>query len=533
MIRDRNCGRPVIPATRAQVRPESNSGKQLNAENLKAPESRDLYESISSTDYNGRSRRRHYKPISNASSSSVRDSIAPNLEPSSSLNNEISTRSKVTKHYENNYCFNVPSCNADHSTVQSRRTSSSGSLEAYSVFARRLRQQCSNVEVNQGFNVDHSQNGTTTQQMHENGLCAASETRPRRHRVHSVQTRQCPSAGLSFNATEWRDTFSESPIMARNDYVGSGQAMSSDNDQNVSMLRRSSSMRLGSRETRRIQGRYGTPENVERNVSIRRTHSVGHNRNRMVRQESSENLFTMLDRDSMDSEIRHHNGRRLWDSLRRSSSHRQVGTRVAMGQDQFFRTFRSLSDNRRRSDEIYQLNQDAVTDSGNFVEQRSLLLEDRRQRARSQVRALQHLSNNFRNLDGHERSCILAGHYHTGRCSCQNVGRTDESNTRASISRIIMLAEALFEVLDEIHSQSMALSSRASAVSLGPFPAPDYVVESMPRRIYKECEIVGSEEPAQCYICLMEYEEGDHMRVLPCQHEFHLTCIDKWLKEIH
>ncbi|GMN47651.1 hypothetical protein TIFTF001_016824 [Ficus carica] len=36
-----------------------------------------------------------------------------------------------------------------------------------------------------------------------------------------------------------------------------------------------------------------------------------------------------------------------------------------------------------------------------------------------------------------------------------------------------------------------------------------------------------------CYICLVEYEEGDRMRILPCHHEFHKTCVDKWLKEIH
>lgn len=37
----------------------------------------------------------------------------------------------------------------------------------------------------------------------------------------------------------------------------------------------------------------------------------------------------------------------------------------------------------------------------------------------------------------------------------------------------------------------------------------------------------------RCYICLVEYEEGDSVRILPCHHEFHKTCVDKWLKEIH
>ncbi|XP_006193681.2 E3 ubiquitin-protein ligase RLIM [Camelus ferus] len=34
-----------------------------------------------------------------------------------------------------------------------------------------------------------------------------------------------------------------------------------------------------------------------------------------------------------------------------------------------------------------------------------------------------------------------------------------------------------------------------------------------------------------CSICIMEYTEGNKLRILPCSHEYHVHCIDRWLSQ--
>eukprot|EP01018_Ginkgo_biloba_P004866 Gb_12188 [translate_table: standard] len=500
-------GNPLRTATMNQVGTEGGPQKYMNNGKVKFPEAHNLCESESSLNCIG-SRRSLFHAVSDASSSSTQVCRNQAFEPSSSFVSRSSDKGEITEHPVNNFCFSGPTSNREHSNVSLNRATSLGSSEAYSLFSRRLRCQSSNVDQNDQSDVDHIRNSTEPQQMQGNSSHDMCQSRLRQHSVHSMQARLRRYADLPLDALELGDSFCESSNVARGDNMNPRQDMAGDlnqardSDQNVSSVTSFPSMMTESRDTRRIQ-RRGTSEQVEGNASFRRTRSVGRLRNRVLRRTaSSEGSFGILQAHSTGRETRRHNGRRFWEALTRASSHRNIGTPATAAQDQFLRTLRSMSDSRRQREERTQINEDMPNNNGNVLENRSLYLEERRRRARSQVRALQRLSNSFENLAGHERSCILAGHHRTGRCSCQNVGRTDDSNTRASISRIIMLAEALFEVLDEIHHQSMALSSRSSVSSLGSFPAPDDIVESMPVRMYTKQEKIVNEDAAQvCPLC--------------------------------
>ncbi|KAI8362778.1 hypothetical protein BD560DRAFT_333840, partial [Blakeslea trispora] len=54
--------------------------------------------------------------------------------------------------------------------------------------------------------------------------------------------------------------------------------------------------------------------------------------------------------------------------------------------------------------------------------------------------------------------------------------------------------------------------------------APVLFVSTMASKVFRE-----EEEGESCAICLEEYDVGNELRLLPCQHQFHASCVDAWL----
>lgn len=53
-------------------------------------------------------------------------------------------------------------------------------------------------------------------------------------------------------------------------------------------------------------------------------------------------------------------------------------------------------------------------------------------------------------------------------------------------------------------------------------------IERLPTKVYNPAHNAGKTD---CQICFSDYNKGEKLRMLPCFHDYHVKCIDRWLKE--
>ena len=71
-------------------------------------------------------------------------------------------------------------------------------------------------------------------------------------------------------------------------------------------------------------------------------------------------------------------------------------------------------------------------------------------------------------------------------------------------------------------------TQHAPAAAPAPRALRKRILERLPRESYSR---EGTEsESSECVICITVFEEGEEIRVLPCKHVFHITCVDTWFE---
>lgn len=87
----------------------------------------------------------------------------------------------------------------------------------------------------------------------------------------------------------------------------------------------------------------------------------------------------------------------------------------------------------------------------------------------------------------------------------------------ASEEEIRQLPKYKFRKVDDSERFASEISGRCGGImtELGNDPPKEHVVQP---------------EDAECCICVSPYDDGAELRGLPCNHHFHLDCIEKWLQ---
>ncbi|KAG9339876.1 hypothetical protein JZ751_022189 [Albula glossodonta] len=110
----------------------------------------------------------------------------------------------------------------------------------------------------------------------------------------------------------------------------------------------------------------------------------------------------------------------------------------------------------------------------------------------------------------------------------RHAGRSRASRSRGSSRR--RANRGAFALLDDSQGNNYEAllafeESQGAAVSKNCLSQRE--IQRLPTKSYNPAYSAGKTE---CQICFCNYTEGEELRMLPCLHDYHVQCIDRWLK---
>ncbi|XP_056595905.1 uncharacterized protein si:ch211-59o9.10 [Triplophysa dalaica] len=120
---------------------------------------------------------------------------------------------------------------------------------------------------------------------------------------------------------------------------------------------------------------------------------------------------------------------------------------------------------------------------------------------------------------------IMFGEQHNRQQGRRPTGRPRNSRRRGGASNLQM------DLLDDSQGNNyealLAFEEQQGAV-LTKNTLSKAEIERLPVKTYDPSHSAGKTD---CQICFSEYKKNERLRMLPCLHDYHVKCIDRWLKE--
>ncbi|KAG0018057.1 hypothetical protein BGZ81_010410 [Podila clonocystis] len=141
--------------------------------------------------------------------------------------------------------------------------------------------------------------------------------------------------------------------------------------------------------------------------------------------------------------------------------------------------------------------------------------------SRQTDRSHHHFHHQHRHSRDHDQEYDHRHVYQASSSSLSTLGATHSTLSTVSSPSAMTIASS--------SSSSLSLSL---SLSLSEKPKPCSTDFSCESKNKKELPFANANAQTMCAICLSEYEVGEHVRTLPCYHQYHQACIDPWLLQV-